>query len=355
MRFRAIVLALAWLVACVAVLTSWRRAEGFALPRDLCDALIRENVSPRVLELCDLVADVPAVCTVGCDPLTLCSNPSVSVCQKLRIDTEPAMCDVTAVYMGANFSSVPYYRLFSIRRGGCLAATGGAFADGKGLREMLSRFPSHVSVARNAAVGRSALSDSWTVRLDGSGRSSVALPLTSDAFAEEAKKIPSAASVKYVPVLWEEVTSVTPDGTDTTHVLDPGNLKGWMDEVASTSGNTAIVHVTIEFDVPDTAAASVFGFEYTAPVPGAETPSPVSGTPMPPRGSVWLCAIVDVRLGKVIEAREIISSPDGAASICRSTGPDVTFDGDLPVTHAGTAPAVRAGCRKTGSLFFVRF
>ena len=352
----ALATALAWLVFCSAALSSPKSfPEGFSLPRDLCDALIPENVSPRVMELCELAGEIPAMCTVGCDPRTLCSNPTVSVCKKLRIDTDPAMCDVTSAYLGPGFSGLPYYRLFSVRRGGCLAATGGAYADGKGLREMLSRFPSHVSVARNAAVGRTALADSWTVRLDGSGRSAVALPLPSDAFAEEVRKVPSAAAVRYVPVLWEEVTSVTPDGTDTTRVLDPGSLGSWMAQVAPEGGDGALVHVTIEFDVPGTASASVFGFEYREPVPGAEALSPVSKTPMPAAGSVWLCFIIDVRKGKVIEAREIISEPDGAASICRLTGPDVAFDGGRPVKHTGTAPAVRAGCRRTESLLLVRF
>jgi hypothetical protein len=213
---------------------------------------------------------------------------------------------------------------------------------------MLASFPSHLSVVKNSIVGRSALSDTWTIRLTGDGETITTLPLDSDAFEVEARLLPAMGSIKHVPVMWEEITSLPPKGRDTSKFTDKEHLKktiSWL-----LARDTEELHVTLEFNVPDTIDLQVGGLTYSSPIPGRKASSPISGVDIPSVCSVWLCVTLDISSGRVSEAREIISSRDGTVTIAKKKAgftPSVSRDlfTASPVTYRGTEPSMWIGIR----------
>nr|WRJ69751.1 hypothetical protein TetV2_00302 [Oceanusvirus sp.] len=335
--------AVALMLCCVALACRSSDAEPFAFARDLCDAIDPDNVSPKVLELCKDATEIPNTCTVGCDTQTLCSNPSVGVCNNIRIDKDPAVCDITSQYI-PRYDRVHTHRIFSVRRGGCLVSDGGtSYKDGTGIRNFLASFPSHLSVVKNSILGRSALSGTWVIRLMGDGDTVISLPLRSDAFQEEVSTLPKLGKTRHVPVMWEEITSISPNGLDTSRDTDEEHLKKTVGELSSRSSRH--LHVTMEFNVPDTLHLKVGDLEYNPPIPGKKAKSPVSRTEMPAVCSVWLCVTMDLTSGTISEAREIISSRDGTVTISKVVLSDTSFSAGSPVSHMGTAPSIWTGIR----------
>ncbi|AUF82281.1 hypothetical protein TetV_189 [Tetraselmis virus 1] len=328
--------------------------ENFNFVNDVCHVINPENVTDKVLTICGNAPDMSSECTVGCDVDTLCRNPGIGYCVKNTHESNPALCDVTNSFLinGKKIQSFSHYRLFKIRRGNCIIvlSKNGYLSDTNNARKMLSEFPSNICIVKTSLAGQSNFHENWRVKIRGNQKTEFMLPLTSDAFIEEAKKNVMSPAGK-LPVLYKILTSTSPKNEETVTNTDKTILNEIITNTDSKNQILKKLFFSTRFVLGETISFSMGEkINYVVPSPGVmNTKSPVSETELSSLSIISLTIEVDIETRTITGLREIIIENNKNVTFCKRTV-NIPLEESI-IKSVGTDPEMWLGIKDNKELF----